>query len=262
VYRLRVPYRLVCLDAGFTLIRPVESMAERLGRVLADHGHVPDEEELRRAWDAADAWFWDEYHRPGNDTWSNDERITATWRSYHRLMLGRLGFADQDREVLESVLVAQTATEAWEPYEDTMPALERLRGMRTGDRASAPRVAVVSDWGSTLTPLLEGLGIAEYVDDILASGAVGVAKPTADFFLLACRRAGVPPAEAMMIGDSYRADVAGAAAAGLTGVLLDRAGTAIDIPSGVAVVGSLLEALDLVANGRSPDPPSGSSARR
>ncbi len=250
MYRLPVAYRLVCLDAGFTLIRPRETMAGRLARVLEDHGHRPDEEEVRRAWDAADAWFWDEYHRPGNATWASDERIQETWRSYHRLMLQELGFGDRDREVLEAVLVAQMATEAWELYDDTQPALDALREARqSGERPGEPFAAIVSDWGSLLTELLEGLGIAAYVDRIFASGAIGLAKPSPDFYLRACRDLGVSPGDAVMIGDSYRADVLGARGAGMAGVLLDRAGTATGVDPGVPVVATLVDAVELVLGG-------------
>lgn len=242
-----VAYRLVCLDAGFTLIRPRETIADRMGRVLREHGHRPDEEELRRAWDAADKWFWEEYHRPDNETWTSDERIDDTWRSYHRLMLEALGFADADREVLESVLVAQMATESWELYEDTQPALERLRDARgSGAGGGEPLMAIVSDWGSALQRLLEGLGVTAYVDRIYASGAVGLAKPAPEFYQHVCRDLGVDPAQAVMIGDSLRADVLGAQSAGMGAVLLDRAGTAVDVPEGTRVVASLVDATEIV----------------
>ena len=248
-----VAYRLVCLDAGFTLIRPRETMADRMGRVLREHGHQPDEEELRRAWDAADGWFWDEYHRPGNETWTSDERIDDTWRSYHRLMLEALGFADADREVLESVLVAQMATESWELYEDTQPALDRLgEARRAGARAGEPLVAVVSDWGSALQTLLEGLGVTAYVDRIYASGAVGLAKPAPEFYGHVCGDLGVDPAHAVMIGDSLRADVLGAQSAGMGAMLLDRAGTAADVPEGTRVVADLVDAVEIALAARTP----------
>jgi putative hydrolase of the HAD superfamily len=219
-------------------------MADRLAAVLGGHGHRPREEDLRLAWDAADAWFWDEYHRAGNNSWTSDEGIEDTWRSYHRLMLDQLGFADADREVLEAVLAAQMATEAWELYEDTLPALEALRPAGDAATGGGPAVAVVSDWGSELTSLLEGLGLTAYLDEVFASGAIGLAKPAEAFFRLACERAGVAPGEAVMIGDSLRADVLGARDAGLDAVLLDRAGSQSDVPADVPVATSLVAAVD------------------
>ena len=63
---------LVCFDAGFTLMRPRETMEARLARILQGHGHDASAEDLRLAWEAADAWFWETYHHPGNDAWTND----------------------------------------------------------------------------------------------------------------------------------------------------------------------------------------------
>lgn len=246
-------YRLVCLDAGFTLMRPRDTMAGRLAAVLREHGHTPDDEDLRLAWDAADAWFWEDYHRPGNTTWTSDERIDATWRSYHRLMIDRLGFPDDDQRVLESVLASQLAPEAWKPYEDTIEALEELTRGRPPGSPGRPRVTVISDWGSALDDILEAVGVRRYLDDVLASAAVGLAKPQAEFYRLACDRAVVPPAEAVMIGDSLRADVLGARAAGMDAILLDRDGATADLPSDlprdVPVARSLLEAVGLAAAG-------------
>src|SRR5918994_7753145 len=65
-------YRLLCLDAGFTLLTPRRTLAESLSGVLTEDGRTITEDEVRAAWEKADRWFWDEYHRPANDTWSDD----------------------------------------------------------------------------------------------------------------------------------------------------------------------------------------------
>jgi HAD superfamily hydrolase (TIGR01509 family) len=207
-------YRLLCLDAGFTLLSPRRTLAEALSGALADDGRVVTEEELRGAWEEADRWFWDEYHRPGNDTWSDDSRIEAYWRSYHTVMLGRLG-VEARNEVLDRILASQFATDAWEPYPDTEPMLAAVREMGV-------RIGVVSDWGSNLRGILSGLGLDRYLDFVLPSGAVGVAKPNPDFYRLALDAGGAAPGQALMVGDSYRADVRGAWAAGMDALWLDR----------------------------------------
>ena len=116
--RYRVPtmgFRLLCLDAGFTLLTPRRTLGDALTGVLAEDGHAVTEEQLHAAWEEADRWFWDEYHRPGNDTWSDDSRIEEYWRRYHGAILGSLGM-DARREVLDRILASQFASEAWEPY--------------------------------------------------------------------------------------------------------------------------------------------------
>ena len=207
-------YRLVCLDAGFTLIAPRSTLGEALRGVLGEHGHEITDERVREAWEVADRWFWDDYHRPGNDTWGDDAKIDAAWRQYHALMLGELGVQDPDR-LIGTILAAQYAPESWELYPDVLPAVHELRelGMRLG---------ILSDWGSNLQPIVEGLGLAAELDFVIASGSVGLSKPDPAFFGLAITRAGVPPGAALMVGDSYRADILGAESAGMDAILIRR----------------------------------------
>ncbi|HET8587756.1 MAG TPA: HAD-IA family hydrolase [Candidatus Limnocylindria bacterium] len=236
-------YRLVCLDAGFTLLSPRRTLAQSLSGVLAQHGHQVDDADLQAAWEAADRWFWDEYARPDNSTWGDDAKIEATWRDYHALMLHELGL-DEQRKLLDLVLASQFAADAWEPYPDVIPMLERLRAL------DGLRIGIVSDWGSNLEPIVQSLGLDRYLDFVLASGAVGLAKPDPAFFALAASRAGVSPQQALMVGDSYRADVLGARSAGMDGVLIDRQGnvTADD----VTIMRSLDELPAIVRNASAP----------
>jgi putative hydrolase of the HAD superfamily len=263
-YRAVVRYRLVCFDAGFTLIRPRQTMAERLGAVLTAHGHAAGEEDLRRAWEAADEWFWEEYHRPGNTTWTDDARIDETWRSYHRLMLREVGISDPERSLLEAVLASQFAAEGWEAYPDALACLQALRPVGAPRSEDArPKLAVISDWGSNLPDVLRGAAVDGYLDFALASGSVGIAKPSPELFALACQRAGVVPGEALMVGDSYRADVLGARSAGMDAVLLDRRGEAKDIEADVPVVDTLEELPSVLARRTGFEPATfGSGGRR
>ena len=207
-------YRLLCLDAGFTLLTPRRTLADALSGVLAEDGRTVTEDELRAAWEEADRWFWDEYHRPGNDTWSDDSRIEAYWRNYHAVMLERIG-VDAHHEVLDRILASQFAPDAWEPYPDTEPMLFAVREMGV-------RIGVVSDWGSNLRGILAGLGLDRYLEFVLPSGAVGAAKPNPAFFRMALEAGDAQPHEALMVGDSYRADVHGAWSAGMDALWLDR----------------------------------------
>jgi putative hydrolase of the HAD superfamily len=54
---------------------------------------------------------------------------------------------------------------------------------------------------------------------------LGVAKPDPDAFRTACARWGRPPESVLSVGDRHDLDVLPARAAGLSAVLLDRAGT-------------------------------------
>ena len=241
-------YRLLCLDAGFTLLSPRRTLADALSGVLAQDGHAIGEPELRAAWEEADRWFWDEYHRLDNDTWSDDTRIAEYWRTYHRLMLERLGLVAH-REMLDRVLASQFAADSWEPYGDVEPMLAEVRAI------GGVTIGIVSDWGSNLREILTGLGLDAYLDFVLPSGAVGVAKPNPAFYRMALERAGVDASEALMVGDSYRADVQGAWSAGMDAVWLHRSeGTSITpvdepIPTDVRRIRSLSELGELVRSG-------------
>jgi putative hydrolase of the HAD superfamily len=235
-------YRLVCLDAGFTLLAPRRNLSEGLRGVLAKHGHEVTEEQVHRAWEVADRWFWDDYHRPENDTWGDDAKIDAAWRQYHSLMLRELGIEDLGHQLIDTILAAQYAPESWELYPDVMPAIRELRalGMRLG---------IVSDWGSNLLPIVGDLGLEAELDFVIASGAVGLSKPDPAFFRLAASRVGVPPGEALMVGDSYRADIQGAESAGMSGILIRRPewrDRRDAVPSEATVIASLAELPEIV----------------
>ena len=67
-------------------------------------------------------------------------------------------------------------------------------------------------------------------------------KPHASIFEAALSDAGVAASEAMMVGDSLRADVEGARRAGLHAVWLRRAGdVVVDPPEGVPIIRRLDE---------------------
>ncbi len=158
---------------------------------------------MRRAWEIADQWFWDEYHRPDNRTWGDDAEIERTWREYHCLMLGELGFGDRAHELMDAILASQFAADAWELYPDVEPALAELRGRGATASASSPtgaRTWVRSwrgwDWTDTLTSSLPP-GRSALRSRTRPSSA-------------ALDRADAAPHEGMMVGDSLRADVLGA----------------------------------------------------
>jgi putative hydrolase of the HAD superfamily len=163
-------------------------------------------------------------------------------------MLGRLG-VEARAEVLDRILASQFATEAWEPYPDVEPMLREVRAI------DGVRIGIVSDWGSNLRAILAELQLDAHLDFVLPSGAVGVAKPNPAFYRMALEAAGVQPAEAVMVGDSYRADVRGAWSAGMDAVWLDRReGTSINpsdepIPTDVRRIHGLDELPEIVRSG-------------
>jgi len=88
-------------------------------------------------------------------------------------------------------------------------------------------LAIVSNWDTRLPRLLEGLGLAKWFEVIMPSALARCAKPDPDIFRQVLTQMGLEPGQALHIGDREEDDVAGAIAAGVSPVLLDRAAKAV-----------------------------------
>jgi putative hydrolase of the HAD superfamily len=118
---------------------------------------------------------------------------------YYARQLERFGFNDEVAAVKE----------AWKNG-----AADLLAAVR-------PRAAIVIVTNNLLDEQQDKLaycGLAPLVDVLIASEDVGVAKPDRGIFTIALARAGVDAAEAVMIGDSWHNDIAGADAAGIAAI--------------------------------------------
>ena len=91
-------------------------------------------------------------------------------------------------------------------------------------------------------------GLASHVDALVASEDVGVAKPDPRIFEIALERVGASPAEAVMVGDSWANDVAGAHALGIRAIWFnpDRVPRPA-APAGIEELHSLAPAAEVAA---------------
>ena len=121
---------------------------------------------------------------------------------------------------------------SWEAFPDAEPTLRALkeRGLQ---------VAVVSDTGFDLRPVLDAVGLSPWLDTVVMSFEVGVCKPDPHVFLTACERLGVEPDEALMVGDNPLND-SGAVSVGICVLLLPAA--PVSGPRGLGRVLSLVSA--------------------
>jgi putative hydrolase of the HAD superfamily len=133
---------------------------------------------------------------------------------------------------------------AWQLHRDALEALEELSDYRLG---------IITN-GVTFfqQPKLDALGISRFFEHVVTSGDFGAVKPDPSIFLHACAVFGVPPSEAVYVGDRLHTDAIGGAAAGLTGVWLNRgAGTPAELAEatagGVPVIHSLADLPALLA---------------
>lgn len=160
---------------------------------------------------------------------------------YHRYLAGEISFEDNRRMRARDYaarhgvdLTSQEAgtwfasyfehyVESWRLHDDAIPCLDALRTTFPGVRFGL----ITNGEEDFQLRKVDAVGIRAEFDDIVASGSVGVTKPDARIFELACERLAVRPAEAIYVGDRLGTDAIGAARAGLTGVWLDRYGATV-----------------------------------
>lgn len=162
----------------------------------------------------------------------DDEEFTAAvWAE----LLAKRGRGAEDAGRMARLhLAALHAAHA--PFPDVIPFLDSAR-----DAGIA--LAIVTN-GSTVAQRakIDLLG-SERFASIVVSGEHGVAKPDPSVFRIALGELGVAPEDAVHVGDDPVSDVAGARAAGIRAVLLDRAGVtpaAGDVSRDLAGVRALL----------------------
>jgi HAD superfamily hydrolase (TIGR01549 family) len=118
--------------------------------------------------------------------------------------------------------------------------LGRLRG--------AALVAIVTNNAQTeQEEKLAHLGMSHLVDALVASERAGIAKPDPAIFRAALRELGSDPADAVMLGDSWSADVVGARAAGIRAIWLNRHGRPCPDPTMAHEIKALEPVEQLVA---------------
>ncbi len=122
------------------------------------------------------------------------------------------------RELGRQVTVEQMmASIRFRAYSDAAPALASLR-------ARGLALVCVSNWDISLPQVLERCGLGADLDGVITSAGAGVRKPDPAIFIPALELASCRPAEALHVGDSPDEDRAGARAAGIRSLLIDRAG--------------------------------------
>lgn len=126
----------------------------------------------------------------------------------------------------------------WQTYEDTQPALAAAR-------KHGWRNIVFSNHVPELPAIISALGIGEHVDAVVSSATSGFEKPHPEAFRLA-QAAALPATNVWMVGDDYRADVAGAEAVGLKAILVRRSGDPRGTEPTEFKVDSLVQAVSLI----------------
>jgi putative hydrolase of the HAD superfamily len=175
-------------------------------------GAVPFEE-LERA----HARYLDELHR---EVMLGRLPLDVARRERFRRLFGAAGVTAADD------LVDLAARTYRDRYREVRRAVRGVGALLPLVKARA-RIGVVSN--NLLAEQQEKVaicGLDAFVDALVVSEEAGVAKPDPAIFRLALDRLGCRAGEAVMIGDSWPADVAGARAAGIRAIWFNRSGDA------------------------------------
>src|SRR4029078_10256011 len=126
-------------------------------------------------------------------------------------------------------------------FDDAVQTLEALRPrFKLGLGTNVP--------SRTQRPKIEQFRLIDYLDLLIVSEEVGVAKPAPAIFAMARERLGVAPNEALFVGDSPEFDLRGAAAAGMPFVWMNSRGEALParVDQRIAVIERLTDLLPLL----------------
>ncbi len=232
------PLRAVFLDIGDTVMRPNPSWEHVYSMAFEEFGFDVDMDDLHAALRRA-------YHHGG---WGMDGGFDPTEEtSFQRTVeidaaaIAELGLQPMPEAFYRRLSELFTVTSHWHIFPDAYPTLTALkeRGLVVG---------AVSNWVWNLPELLHALDLVKQFDFIAASARVGFEKPHPRIFQWALEQADVPAETVIHVGDHVDADIEGARAVGIEGVLIDRAGRypPEEVPDGVQVITSLEELLPIV----------------
>jgi len=212
-------YPVVLFDAGDTLIGPRDSFGAVYASVLAELGAplaaADLEQGLRLCWAETNAAL-----SPGVDRYGTARGgESGYWLRFVQGTLERTPNAPDDPTLavraVDRLRDAFRDPASWQVFDDVMPALAELRD-------DGARLGIVSNWDSGLPALIERLGLGPWFDTVVVSHLEGVEKPSPELFRRAIARLHGAPGECLHVGDVPELDRAGASAAGIASVLVDR----------------------------------------
>lgn len=207
--------KAVFFDAAGTLFETREPVGQTYARIAREYGVYTNagavDAAFRRAFRAASPLAFG----PGREA-AELRRLEREW--WHDLVaqtFDGLGQFSSFNSYFTSLFDFFSDPAHWTADPDAIQVLRtiRERGLVLG---------VISNFDYRLYRILEGLGLSPWLDSITISSEAGYAKPSPRLFEAALERHRIAPAEALHVGDSEHLDIAGASAAGLAAVLINR----------------------------------------
>ncbi|MEP6693616.1 MAG: HAD family hydrolase [Chloroflexota bacterium] len=215
-------------EATFSSVRRACERAQGRAGVDADALHSATLKIAEELWRAAPIYAYAEEMGLwwGEGLWGEFRGDTPGLRSVHAFVPGFR--RDVWRGALAAVAVSDDAlaaeldatyVAARRVHQPVDPEAERV----LDDLARDHRLALVTNGAPDVQrEKLAGTTLARWFGAIVISAEVGIAKPDPRIFAHALRAVGAEAAGSVMIGDSLSRDVAGARAAGLRSIWIDR----------------------------------------
>jgi putative hydrolase of the HAD superfamily len=203
---------------------------------------------LRAFEPAFQIWSLEEFdtrHRAVLDTLHADvltgQRSIAGAREerFRRLLAATAPATPPDHPVRLSAAYRLAYESAWQPVPGALALVAALQ--QRGVAVAVITNNLIAEQRLKLTRC----GLAPFVEALVTSEEVGVAKPGREMFDEAIRRLRVRPSEAVVFGDAWPTDIAGAHAAGLRAVWFNRGRAPRPDPS-VAEIRSLVPLDDVL----------------
>lgn len=202
-------YRAVLLDVLGTLVE-LQTPWPLLRAILKRrHGIDVSDDEAREAL-LAEMAYYRAHHHEGRDmaTLAELRHRCAQVVREHLPATVHLSLEELTEVLLDSI--------RFSPFPDAAPTLAELR-------EAGFRLAAVSNWDCSLRSVLAEMGLAAALDAVVVSAEAGARKPDPAIYRAALSKIRCRSEEALFVGDSLETDVAGAEAAGVRALLLDRA---------------------------------------
>lgn len=157
---------------------------------------------------------WESYQLHGHPGDAEDGGGQHPWKPLMTEMLTRGGVAlgAREREVVDALFEDQKRANLWrKPIAGMIELVRELR-------SRGVPVGILSNSEGRLTELIDELEWTSDLPTVVDSGVVGTAKPDPAIFHLAAKALEVDIEDIVHVGDSLRADVEGARAAGAAAV--------------------------------------------
>lgn len=221
--------KAVFFDLYHTLISYDPPREQSLSASLERRGMVRSPQQLRRPLIAADEYFYQQGSRKGMSQRSHEETMEL-WVNYQAVLLTEAGLKPEPALIKGILSDMQKVEYKMVLFDDVLPAFTGLveRGLLLG---------LISNIDKDVTPILEKVGITDWLQVKMTSAEAGVTKPHPAIFQRAVAQAGLANPEVLYVGDQYQVDVVGARQAGLKGLLIDRGGYFDDVPEAEKIRG-------------------------